>query len=172
MGGSCRRLNLNDFPEDMPPVRIDATCASARPDRRGGRHRGGYIHTTKPRDPCQDHEMSLMLKMGERFEMKGRTLTVTPTAFECLPRVRTILIEAARSGETVTYSEMHDQLDLPYAVNGMGRLLDLLSEDCIRRREPSLAAIVVNATTGEVGEDFAGDPVAERALVFAQRHWS
>ena len=76
--------------------------------------------------------MGLMLKLGERFDMKGRTLTVTDTAFACLPRVRAFLIEVARSRETVTYTEMHDQLDLPYAVNGMGRLLDLLSEGCIR----------------------------------------
>lgn len=72
----------------------------------------------------------------------------------------------------MTYAELHDHLDLPYAVNGMGRLLDLLSEDCIRRGEPSLAAIVVNASTGEVGDDFAGDPVAERSLVYAQRKWA
>lgn len=116
--------------------------------------------------------MSLMLKLGERFEMKGRTLTVTPTAYECLPRVREFLVEVAKSGETVTYAELHDHLGLPYAVNGMGRLLDLLSEDCIRRREPSLAAIVVNSTTGEVGDDFAGDPVVERTLVYAQQKWA
>jgi hypothetical protein len=116
--------------------------------------------------------MGLMLKLGERFDIKGRTLTVTATALECLPRVRAFLVEVARSGETVTYTELQDQLDLPYGVNGMGRLLDLLSEDCIRRGEPSLAAIVVNASTGEVGGDFAEDPVAERSLVYAHRTWA
>lgn len=52
----------------------------------------------------------------------------------------------------------------------MGRLLDLLSEDCIRGGEPSLAAIVVNSTTGEVGIAF-GDPIRERALLYAQPNW-
>jgi len=110
--------------------------------------------------------MSLMLKLGERVEMKGRTLTVTQTAFDCLPRTRDFLIDVAREGLTVTYGEVKGELDLPYAPNGMGRLLDLLSEDCARRGEPSLAAIVVNRSTGEVGHDFAGDAFAERKLVY------
>jgi hypothetical protein len=113
--------------------------------------------------------MSLMLKLGERVEMKGRTLTVTQTAFDCLPRTRNFLIDVARKGRTVTYGEVKSELDLPYAPNGMGRLLDLLSEDCDRRNEPSLAAIVVNRSTGEVGHDYAGDAFAERELVY--KHW-
>ncbi|GAA2725787.1 hypothetical protein CAE01nite_20810 [Cellulomonas aerilata] len=61
---------------------------------------------------------------------------------------------------------------MPYLVHGMGRLLDLLSEDCFRRNEPSLASIVVNASTGEVGADFDGDASAERELVFDHLRWS
>jgi hypothetical protein len=113
--------------------------------------------------------MSLMLKLGERVEMKRRTLTVTQTAFDCLPRTRDFLIDVAREGLTVTYGEVKGDLDLPYAPNGMGRLLDLLSEDCDRRDEPSLAALVVNQTTGEVGHDFAGDAVTERERTY--RYW-
>lgn len=116
--------------------------------------------------------MGLMLRKGEKVSMKGRTITVTDTAFECLPRVRDRLIEAALARETVTYGELRGELGLPYLVQGMGRLLDLLSEDCFRRGEPSLASIVVNASTGEVGEDFDGDPRAERKLVFDRQHWS
>jgi len=116
--------------------------------------------------------MSLVLKLGERVDIKGRTLTVTQTAFDCLPRTRDFLIEVARSGLTVTYGKLKGELDLPYAPNGMGRLLDLLSEDCDRRGEPSLAAVVVNATTGEVGDDYAGDAFAERTRVYRQHHWS
>lgn len=36
-----------------------------------------------------------------------------------------------------------DELDLPFAPSGLGRILDLLSEDCTRRNEPSLVALVV-----------------------------
>jgi hypothetical protein len=116
--------------------------------------------------------MGLMLRRGEKISMKGRTVTVTDTAFECLPRVRDRLIEAALARETVTYGELREELRLPYLVQGMGRLLDLLSEDCFRRNEPSLASIVVNASTGEVGDDFDGDARTERELVFDRGRWS
>ncbi|MBD8061048.1 hypothetical protein [Oceanitalea stevensii] len=116
--------------------------------------------------------MSLMLRKGEKVPMKGRTVTVTATAFDCLPRVRDRLIEAARTRETMTYGELRNELALPYLTQGMGWLLDLVSEDCFRRGEPSLASLVVNASTGEVGSDFDGDAPSERDLVFAHRNWS
>jgi hypothetical protein len=112
-----------------------------------------------------DFPVGLMLRRGERLVVKGRTVTVTPTALECLPRVRDRLVEAAQAGETVTYGELREELELPYLVQGMGRLLDLLTEDCSRRGEPSLASLVVNASTGEVGDDVGGASARERARV-------
>ena len=111
--------------------------------------------------------MSLMLRRGERVPIKGRVVTVTDTAFEHLPDVRDYLREVARRRQTVTYGRLKADLDLPYLVQGMGRLLDLLSEDCRRRGEPSLAALVVNQATGEVGDDVGGEAAAERELVYA-----
>ncbi len=63
-----------------------------------------------------------MLKLRERVELKGRTLTVTPAAFDCLPRIRDFLITVAHAGATVTYGELREQLHLPYAPVGMGPL--------------------------------------------------
>lgn len=57
-------------------------------------------------------------------------MTVAQTAFDCLERTRDFLITVARRGSTVTYGELRGQLHIPYAPNGMGCLLDLLSEDC------------------------------------------
>lgn len=102
------------------------------------------------------------LDLNEIVQYKGRRITVTPTAFECLPLVRGYLLRVARTGGTVTYGEVRSDLGLPYAATGMGRLLDLVSIDCFRRGEPSLAALVVSASTGEVGADFDGDAAAER----------
>ncbi|WNB87110.1 hypothetical protein [Cellulomonas sp. ATA003] len=120
--------------------------------------------------------MPVMLRPGERLEVRGRAVTVTPTAFACLPPVRDRLVEAAVAGETVTYGELREELGLRYLVQGMGRLLDLLTEDCARRGEPSLASLVVNAATGEVGRNGAGDAAAERERVVAHhravRHYT
>lgn len=40
----------------------------------------------------------------------------------------------------------------------------------MRNDVPSLAALVVNKQTKQVGADFGGDPEAERAALYA--HWS
>ncbi|MCE0488125.1 hypothetical protein [Ornithinimicrobium sediminis] len=114
--------------------------------------------------------MDLMLKRGEKVEVKDRLVTVTDLAYESLPRVRDRLIEVAKGRETITYGELHADVNLRYHPSGMGRLLDLLSEECHRRGEPDLASIVVNAATGEVGDDYGGDPVSEREALY--RHWA
>ncbi len=114
--------------------------------------------------------MSIVLRLGEKVDMKGRRMTVTQKAFDSLPRVRDHLIDVARAGQTVTYGQLVADLGLPYLPRGLGRLLDLLSEDCLRRNEPSLAALVVSDSTGEVGSDFAGDAQSERGDLYA--HWS
>ncbi|WP_152975450.1 hypothetical protein [Rhodococcus rhodochrous] len=59
--------------------------------------------------------------------------------------------------------------ELPHATDGLGRVLDLLSEDCFRRGGPSLAALVVAQSTGEVGSAFRGNPSSERTNVY--KHW-
>lgn len=119
---------------------------------------------------CHDGYMGLMLAAGDKFEMKGRTITVTQVQALVGPRTRDVLIEVARRGERVTYGDLKARADLTHAPNGMGRLLDVLSEDCRLRNEPSLAPLVVNAETNEVGDDYEGDPTADRAAVYD--YWS
>ncbi|MBB6568183.1 hypothetical protein HPO96_03100 [Kribbella sandramycini] len=92
------------------------------------------------------------LRVGETVGVKGRQLRVTPLDVDCVPRVREYLIGLARRGETVAYGGLKRELGLPHALNGLGRLLDLVAVDCRRRGEPSLAVLVVNAVTQEVGE--------------------
>ncbi|MEV0798238.1 hypothetical protein AB0I34_11150 [Kribbella sp. NPDC050281] len=113
--------------------------------------------------------MDLLLNRGETLPIKGRNVTVTPADVEWLPRMRSYLIGVATTGGTATYGSMKTDLGIPHAINGLGRLLDLLSEDCLRRDEPSLASLVVSSTTGEVGLSFSGDAPSERTLVY--KHW-
>jgi hypothetical protein len=54
----------------------------------------------------RDVVMGMMLRKGEKIAMKGRILTVTEVALDCLPRVRDHLIEMAKAGQTVTYGEL------------------------------------------------------------------
>ncbi|MHD0279580.1 hypothetical protein [Rhodococcus aetherivorans] len=113
--------------------------------------------------------MGLRIQLGEKIAPKGRTLTVTDLDVVTLTEMRPLLIGVALSGGTISHAALIRVLGLPHATNGLGRTLDLLSEDCIRRREPSLAALVVSKSTGEVGAAFWGNPSAERGLVY--NHW-
>lgn len=111
-----------------------------------------------------------MLVIGETVETERRRFHVSARDLESVTRMRPFLIEEARAGSTVTYGELVQSLDLPCSAKGLGRLLVLLSEDCYRRGEPTLAAIVVTATTGEVGHGYGrGAPQERRALY---DHWS
>lgn len=112
------------------------------------------------------------LSPGNVVRAKGHDLRVTELDARTLPLVRAYLIGIAKFRGRVTYGEMRRDLALPHAEVGMGRLLDLLSVDCCHpdRDEPSLAALVVNQETDEVGEDFVGNPVEERRRVYD--HWA
>ncbi len=114
--------------------------------------------------------MDLTLTLGERVAVKGATLTVTVKDVLWVPSVRDRLIELARRGETTTYGDLKANIGLPHAVHGLGRLLDLVAEDCARRGEPDLAALVVTKASAEVGSDYGGDPVAARDRLL--RHWA
>ena len=89
---------------------------------------------------------------------------------DTIARMRAHLVDAARARSTVTYGELVDELELPVPARRLGRLLVLLSEDCARRGEPTLAAIVVAKATGEVGHGYGDDAAADRDALY--RHWS
>lgn len=113
-------------------------------------------------------ETDVGLWLGRKVPFKDSILTVTETDLKVLPRMRDYLIAVAEQHGTVTYGEMKADLHLMHAVNGLGRLLDLLSFDCDKREEPSLAALVVSKRNQEVGDSFAGDAADERALAYAR----
>lgn len=119
---------------------------------------------------CDYADMTLVLRVGERFEMKGRTLTVSRMQADVGPQVRDYLIKVARRGGTVTYGSLKEDLSLTYPPNGLGRVLDVISEDCHRRGEPSLAPLVVNKATGEAGSDYDGHPESDRRALYG--YWS
>lgn len=116
------------------------------------------------------NDMGLLLRASDQFVMKGRTITVTQMQADVGQRVRDELIDVARRGQTITYGELKASAQLSHPPNGMGRLLDVISEDCRLRGEPSLAPLVVNAETLEVGADYEGAPNEDRRRLYD--HWS
>lgn len=71
-------------------------------------------------------------------------------------RARAALVLSAMRRTTVTYGELAQAVDLPDVPvsHHMKRILDLVSQECIARNEPSLAPLVVNERTGEPGKGY------------------
>lgn len=110
---------------------------------------------------------------GEIVELdfrNGRQIRVTDNMYNALLLLRPALIQTARASATMTYGQASEVCERAYIPQGMGKLLDVLSVDCERRGEPSLAALVVRQDAGEVGDSFIGDAKAARLDCYA--HWS
>jgi len=108
-----------------------------------------------------------MLIAGESVIVDGRVLAVNERDVAHVAAMREYLVDVARAGDKATYGELVDGAELPYPARGLGRLLELLSEDCDRRSEPGLASLVVAKSSGEVGSGYGGDAAGERARVYA-----
>lgn len=91
--------------------------------------------------------------------------TVTAQDIADVRAIRAILIPVARNIETITYQRLGELTGLNH--RRMGRPLDLLSLDCERRGEPSLAVLVVRKDTGRAGWglDLGADDDVHRHIV-------
>ena len=80
--------------------------------------------------------------------------------------LRGLLIAAAAHRSTMTYGVLKRLTNSPRLAKSLNRDLRMLCVECERRGEPSLAALVVQAATEEVGHGFVGDPVAARRACY------
>ena len=90
-------------------------------------------------------------------------------------QARAALIVAAMRRSIVTYGELGKALGIDGVAlrNEMRHVLDDLSDDCIARGEPSLAALVVNQRTGAPGQGWDDGRVPWHAEVQAVfRRWA
>jgi hypothetical protein len=103
--------------------------------------------------------------VGDTIEISwrpARPVTVNERMYEAVVRLRSATIVAAQHHSTLTYTEAAAAIDALYSYRRLGAALDLLSHDCIARDEPSLAALVVQKNSGQVGDGFVGDAALER----------
>ena len=119
-----------------------------------------------------DHEDDprIVLVVGARYPVGERLRTLTPALARAVVMARRVLVDVAAQGEVVTYGELSEEIDGLVLPRHMGPLLHMLAHDCRERGEPSLAALVVSAATGEVGTADEGWAPPERAACWAR--WS
>ena len=93
----------------------------------------------------------LVLTTGERYPVGERLHTLTPRLARAAADARQVLVDVAAHRETITYGELSEEIGGAVLPRHMGPLLHMLDHDCTARGEPALAALVVNAASGEVG---------------------
>ncbi len=84
--------------------------------------------------------------LAEWLETEGIVPAADPAALKDLPRIRTLLLEAARAGHSVSYSEMLGQLGFRFTrpkMRTLCRSLDAIDETGRAAGEPELAVLVV-----------------------------
>ncbi len=108
-----------------------------------------------------------MLVVGEVVTTPTRRFHVSAADVDAVGRMRAALVDVARARGTMTYGDLVEEAELPYPPRRLGRLLVLISEDCDRRGEPTLAAIVVTRSTGEVGDGYGAGASDDRADLYS-----
>lgn len=100
--------------------------------------------------------------------IRGRTVNVDDTMLTAIARARAALIVVAQNRRTITYKALDAAMDRLLGYRNLGDMLDILSEDCFRRNEESLAGLVVRSDTHEVGDGYVGAPREDRSKVHDQ----
>jgi hypothetical protein len=116
---------------------------------------------------CDSDLLLELIRWNEQQEIAWRKARNEASATdEHDDQVASVAVADENAGcSTLTYGTLIEALALPH-LEWPGPAPDLLSEDCFRRGEPSLAAVVVTHTTGEVGSAFVGNAQEERDLLF------
>ena len=117
--------------------------------------------------PAHDESDATTLQVGETLASDTRRFRVSEGDVEAVAAMRGYLVDAAKARASVTYGELVRETGLSVPPRGLGRLLVLLSEDCARRGEPTLAAIVVTQSTGEVGDGYGSGASQDRDDLYA-----
>jgi hypothetical protein len=78
--------------------------------------------------------------IGGRQEMK------MPTDTDLISKVRDVLMESARAGKTITFSEIERTVGEKIAA--WKKVLDPIHEDCKAQGSPDLTAIIIYTATG------------------------
>lgn len=112
------------------------------------------------------------INVGDEYLYKGELHRITQHQLDVLPRARAVLIHVARGHETITYTDLTAAVEA-YDARNVAPLMNIVNHDCVRRKEPSLAAIAVLKATGlpSWGYDDDADQIAkdQRRLY---KHWA
>ena len=116
--------------------------------------------------------------LAEFLDESGLSAPGDSSALHDKPRIRALLIAAAREGRAVSYSEMLGQLGFRFTrpkMRNLCRTLDAIDADGRAAGEPELAVLVVRESDRLPGQgwwtgrrDYAGEWTGAEALRFVE----
>jgi hypothetical protein len=86
--------------------------------------------------------LPLKIRRGEVVETELGPIKATAADVPWLRQIRAFLLEVFAQQGHVDAVELKEQVGFPHQLSEVGRLLELLTEDCTRRGEPSLSTLV------------------------------
>lgn len=107
---------------------------------------GGCVIPPGPRPEfgCRDcgrvwSHVPLRIRAGEVVETEQGPTVATRSDLTWVRRARLVLVEWDEHDRDIDAVELMERVELPCELDDLARLLDLLTEDCERRGEPSLS---------------------------------
>lgn len=86
--------------------------------------------------------LPLKIRRGEVVKTEHGPIKATAADVTWLRQIRAFLLEVFAQQRQVNASELKEHVGFPHQLDEVGHLLELLTEDCTRRGEPSLSALV------------------------------
>lgn len=98
----------------------------------------------------------LKIRRGEVIDTERGPIKATAADLAWLRQIRSFLLAVFAQQSNVDVAQVKELVGLPHELDDVARLLELLTHDCMRRGEPSLADLV-EAVPGAL-ELHVGDP--------------
>ena len=111
-----------------------------------------------PQFGCQDcgrvwSHVPLKIRSGEIVGTLVGPIRASQADLKWVRQIRAFLLEVVVEGRHIDAAEMKEQVEFPHDLDDVAPLLALVSEDCTRRGEPSLAAIVAGVPGADFGDE-------------------
>jgi len=102
---------------------------------------------------------------GELVETERGPIKASAGDLAWVRQIRAFLLEVFAQQRQVDTAELKEHVGFPHQLHEVGRLLDLVTEDCRRRGEPSLSAFVDGVS--ETPDEDAGpstEPISQAEI--------
>lgn len=97
--------------------------------------------------------LPLKIRRGEVVDTPVGPIKASQAGLKWVRQIRAFLLEVLAEGRHVDAAELKERVEFPHDLDDVAPLLALVAEDCTRRGEPSLAAIVAGVPSADFSDE-------------------